>query len=374
MGEHNLTVVISKKIKEKFVQRTKKKFAKELLAWYDQNARILPWRESQEPYNIWVSEIMLQQTQVQTVLPYFERFIQVFPDFKALAYAEEAQLLKLWEGLGYYNRVRNMQRTARILMDQYDGKLPADYGLLLKLPGIGTYTAGAIISIAFNKPAAAVDGNVLRVFSRITGSLEDVGNSIIKKKFQNLALKLQSKNRPGDFNQALMELGATLCLPKAAPLCTICPLIKLCKAYRDKTTAEIPVKIMKKKRKIEMRSVLIIKTKDQALLRQRSGKGLLAGLWEPLNMEGWTSEEGVLEVLEELGLEAISISRIEQAKHLFTHIEWRLQGYLIEVLRSTEQEGFIWAGHEAIEDELAIPFAFKAYKKYLPKGSSYVKI
>ncbi len=348
------------------------KFSKSLLLWYDQNARILPWRENPQPYRVWVSEIMLQQTQVLTVLPYFERFIEAFPEIKDLACAEESQILKLWEGLGYYNRVRNMKRAAKILIDQFDGKLPEDYELLLKLPGIGAYTAGAIASIAFNKREAAIDGNVLRVFSRVTGSYEDIAKPEVKKEFQNLALKLQPINRPGDFNQALMELGAKICLPKAAPLCALCPLVNLCEAFSDKTTGEIPVKTPKKKRKMEMRSILIIRAKDQVLLKQRPEKGLLARLWEPLNIEGFTSEEGVLEILEELGLESLSIRRIEKAKHLFTHIEWQLQGYLIEIMETKPPEGFIFAGHEAIKNKIALPSAFKAYIKYLPKGLSYV--
>ena len=341
------------------------KFSKSLLLWYEQNARILPWREKPEPYRVWVSEIMLQQTQVLTVLPYFERFIQALPEIKDLALAEESKLLKLWEGLGYYNRVRNMQKTARILINQFDGKLPEDYELLLKLPGIGAYTAGAIASIAFNKRKAAIDGNVLRVFSRVKGSYEDIEKPAIKVEFQNLALKLQPINRPGDFNQALMELGAKICLPKAAPLCTRCPLSSLCIAYRDQTTGEIPVKTTKKKRKLEMRSILIIRTNEQVLLRQRPEKGLLAGLWEPLNIEGFTSEEVVLEILEELGLYPLSIRRIEHAKHLFTHIEWQLQGYLVEIMEAKPPEGFIFAGREAIKNEITLPKAFKAYIKYL---------
>ncbi len=346
--------------------------ARDLLLWYDKHARILPWREKPEPYSVWVSEIMLQQTQVQTVRPYFERFIQALPDISALALAQERQILKLWEGLGYYNRVRNMQRTARILMDQYGGKLPEDYELLKKLPGIGEYTAGAISSIAYNKTAAAVDGNVMRVFSRMTGSREDIGNPQVKKEFQKLALTLQPLNRPGDFNQALMELGATICLPKAAPLCTACPLMRYCIAYSEKTTDVIPVKTAKKKRKIEKRTVLIIRVNDRVLLRKRPDKGLLAGLWELPNFEGWTFEEGVLEVLEELGIEPISIRRTEDAKHIFTHIEWQLQGYAIEILPAEAAKDYIWASGEAINKEFTIPSAFSAYKKYLPKGPRHV--
>jgi A/G-specific adenine glycosylase len=345
-----------------------KTIADALLAWYDQNARILPWRDNPVPYHVWVSEIMLQQTQVQTVLPYFERFILALPSIEALALAEESKILKLWEGLGYYNRVRNMQRTARRLMEQYDGRLPADYALLVKLPGIGAYTAGAIASIAYNKTAAAIDGNVLRVFSRITGSREDIGKISVKREFQTLALELQPRSRPGDFNQALMELGAKVCVPKAEPFCAVCPVATFCVACRDQITGEIPVKAVGRKRTMEMKTVLIIRAKEMVLLRKRAEEGLLAGLWEPYTIEGFTTEEGIAEIIEELGFEPLALHRLEQAIHQFTHKEWQLQGFFIEVKMASPPKGSIWAGHEEITDEITVPSAFKAYKKYLPRG------
>ena len=257
-----------------------------LLKWFDYNARILAWRENPKPYYVWVSEIMLQQTRVEAVKSYFDRFIQKLPDIKALAEVEEEQLLKLWEGLGYYNRVRNLQKAARVIMEQYNGVVPADYEALLKLPGIGSYTAGAISSIAFQIPVPAVDGNVLRVTKRISGSYDDITKESVKKELWQDLITIMPKDRPGDFNQSLMELGATVCLPNGKPLCDQCPVMHLCKAFQKDIVMELPVKPSKKDRRIEEKTILLMEYENNYAIRKREKKGLLAGLWEIPSLEG----------------------------------------------------------------------------------------
>ncbi|MBS1318231.1 MAG: A/G-specific adenine glycosylase, partial [Lachnospiraceae bacterium] len=224
-----------------------------LLDWFDQNARILPWREKPEPYRVWVSEIMLQQTRVEAVKPFFERFTEALPDIKALAECEQDRLLKLWEGLGYYNRVRNMQKAAQYMTRFYDGRMPADYEKLLALPGIGPYTAGAVASIAFEIPVPAVDGNVLRVITRITENDGDILKQSVKRLVETELLKIMPEGRSGAFNQALMELGAVVCVPNGPARCEACPVSEYCLAYRHGTVEELPIKAPKKERILQNR-------------------------------------------------------------------------------------------------------------------------
>ena len=242
----------------------------DLLRWFQENARVLPWREQKNPYYTWVSEIMLQQTRVEAVKEYFLRFIEELPDVQALAKAEEGKLLKLWEGLGYYNRVKNMQKAAVQIMEQHQGKLPADYEELLRLKGIGTYTAGAIASIAYGIPVPAVDGNVLRVTKRLAASYDDVSKVSVKKELETSLTQIMPKGHPGAFNQALMELGAIVCLPNGTPLCSKCPVQKYCQAYKKDIVMELPVKAKKKARIIEERTVFLIEYQNQYILHQRS--------------------------------------------------------------------------------------------------------
>ena len=223
-----------------------KQIVSPLVEWYRENKRILPWRDQDNAYYTWVSEIMLQQTRVEAVKPYFERFITELPDVRALALCPEKKLMKLWEGLGYYNRVRNMQEAARTVTVEYGGVLPADHQKLLSLKGIGSYTAGAIASIAYHIPVPAVDGNVLRVISRITESREDIMKQSVRKKIEEELLAIMPGDCPGDFNQALMELGAVICVPNGSPKCGECPAAFCCKAYRHGTVEELPVKAKKK--------------------------------------------------------------------------------------------------------------------------------
>jgi len=331
-----------------------------LLHWYDYNRRILPWREDPTPYHVWVSEIMLQQTRVEAVKGYYDRFLSRLPDVAALAEAEEEVLLKLWEGLGYYNRVRNMQKAARVLMEQYDGEMPADYEAIRSLPGIGDYTAGAISSIAFGLPYPAVDGNVLRVMSRLTCSEEDIAKEQTKRKLKE-DLTVIMPSRSGDFNQSLMELGATVCLPNGKPLCEQCPVMHLCKAFHAGRETELPVKSGKKERRIEKRLVYLVVCDGKVLLHRREKKGLLAGLWEYPNVQVEVTEPVLMQELldggvhrfweaasddrelrwilswdgavdvERNGLEiGLTVKKDKKAKHIFSHVEWHMEGIRIE--------------------------------------------
>lgn len=333
-----------------------------LLAWYDKNARILPWREDPQPYRVWVSEIMLQQTRVEAVKPYFERFLEALPTVEDLAKASEEQILKLWEGLGYYNRVRNLQRGAQAVMSEHGGAIPASFELLKKLPGIGEYTAGAIGSIAFQIPVPAVDGNVLRVMSRVLWRTDNILDTRVKRRMEGEIREILPE-RVGDFNQSLMELGATVCLPNGAPKCDGCPLQELCRAHLKGEEEKLPVKTKAKKRKIEDRTVFLLVCDGKIVLRKRPEKGLLAGLWE------LPSQEGALEVLDAeklLELWGIRLSeplqKQKNAKHVFSHVEWHMSCWSGAVESSCENGGFVWATQEEMAEQYALPSAFKMYQ------------
>lgn len=348
-----------------------KDIALPLLVWYDGNRRILPWREEPTPYHVWVSEIMLQQTRVEAVKPYYKRFMEAFPDIETLAIAPEQQLLKMWEGLGYYSRVRNMQKAAVQIMEEYGGQMPGDYEQLLKLKGIGSYTAGAISSIAFKRPYPAVDGNVLRVLSRVRMDGESISEEKVKKRVFTELLEAIPKDRPGDYNQALMDLGAGVCLPNGAPLCEACPLKHICLACQSGCQTDYPKKASKKARTIEEKTVLIIQDENRAALRKRPDKGLLAGLYEFPSMEGYHTAEEVVEYLKENGLNTLRIQRIGDAKHIFSHREWHMMGYQVRVDELSPKgkgaftEDFIYLEPEQTQEEYPIPSAFAAYVPYL---------
>ncbi|MBQ9119875.1 MAG: DNA/RNA nuclease SfsA, partial [Lachnospiraceae bacterium] len=292
-----------------------------LLAWYDNNRRILPWREDPKPYRVWVSEIMLQQTRVEAVKPYFERFMKSLPDIEALAAAEEEVLLKLWEGLGYYNRVRNLQKAAIQIMEDYDGHMPDTYEELLKLKGIGSYTAGAISSIAFKRPVPAVDGNVLRVISRIRADERLITDAKVKSAVEEDLKLVMPIDRPGDFNQAMMEIGACVCIPNGEPHCRECPLQEICKAHAEGCELQYPKKAAKKQRRIEEKTILVIRDENKAALKKRGDKGLLAGMYEFPSMEGYKTAEEVTAYLSANGIRTLRIQPLEEAKHIFTHKE-----------------------------------------------------
>lgn len=338
-----------------------------LLDWYRANKRELPWRDKHNAYYTWVSEIMLQQTRVEAVKPYFLRFIKELPDVAALADCPEEKLLKLWEGLGYYNRVRNMQEAAQTVKNQYQGRIPEDFSAILSLKGIGSYTAGAIASIAYGIPVPAVDGNVLRVIARLTENDGDIMKQSVRKKVEEDLQEIMPADCPGDFNQALMELGALICVPNGQPRCEECPLRTLCEARKHDTIDKYPVKAAKKARTIEERTVFVIQDGNCTAIRRRPKKGLLAGLYELPNTMGHLSREEALSLMEEMGLEALYIEELPPAKHIFSHIEWRMQAYRIRVssLERAKTETLIFADKRKTKQEYAIPSAFGAYIKYM---------
>ena len=329
-----------------------------LLAWYDLNGRTLPWRSVVTPYRTWISEIMLQQTRVGAVIPYFVRFMDELPDAAALAAVSEERLFKLWEGLGYYSRARNLQKAAKLVVSDFGGALPQTYSTLLTLPGIGAYTAAAIASINFGEPVAAVDGNLLRVAARVSGCGDDIMDAKVRRRFTERLNAAIDPERPGAYNQAMMDLGATVCLPNGAPKCEICPARAMCEAYKNGLTEVLPVRARKKARRVEERTVLLLFQNGRVALRKRADTGLLAGLWEFPNVPESLDEAGALLALARLGLSAPSVEAAGRAKHIFTHIEWDMQGYLAEV--SGENADLFWADAAAF-DALALPTAFKKY-------------
>jgi A/G-specific adenine glycosylase len=297
-----------------------------LLHWFDYNARILSWRENPKPYYIWISEIMLQQTRVEAVKGYFDRFITAIPDINALANAEEEKLLSCGR-TGVYKPCQKSAEGSDKICDQYGGEMPASYEQLLSLPGVGEYTAGAIASIAFGLPVPAVDGNVLRVMKRIAGSFDDITKAAVKKALWEDINAVIPKDRPGDFNQSLMELGATVCLPNGKPLCDQCPVMHLCKAFHEETFLQIPVKPDKKERRREERTILLMEFEDRVAIRKRREKGLLSGLWELPGLEEKLTPVRMTEYLKEQNIKAMKLLPLGEAKHIFSHVEWHMIGY-----------------------------------------------
>ena len=318
------------------------KIVQPLVDWYRENKRDLPWRHNPDAYRVWISEIMLQQTRVEAVKGYYDRFLKALPTVKDLAEAEEDKLLKLWEGLGYYNRVRNMQKAAQQIMVDHEGIFPDTYEEILQLKGIGNYTAGAISAFAYGIPKPAVDGNVLRVISRITGSYEDI------------------------MKQGLIELGAIVCVPNGEPKCEECPVKEYCIACKENLTTEIPVKKKAKTRKIEERTILIFKDGKRIAIRKRPAKGLLAGLYEFPNVEGKLSMDEVTEYSKTIGLMPVRVQELPEAKHIFSHIEWHMTGYevIVDELEKTNEKGFLFIHPEEIRKEYSIPSAFEKYTGY----------
>ena len=357
-----------------------KQLVEPLQNWFEGNARVLPWRENPKAYYVWVSEIMLQQTRVEAVKPYFDRFIRELPDVKALAECEEDKLLKLWEGLGYYNRVRNLKIAANQVLSEYDGVIPAEYTELLKLKGIGSYTAGAIASIAYGKAVPAVDGNVLRVISRVTADDSDIMKQSVRKHMEGKLYELmqekqgdsevKSKLVPSIFNQALMELGATVCVPNGAPHCEVCPWKNICEARKQDRISELPVKKKTKERRIEEKTVLVVKDGDMLALHKRPKKGLLAGLYELPNIEGHLTEEAVLDYVKGMGCVPIRIQKITDAKHIFSHVEWHMKGYVVflqagDYVEREKLLDWLFVDVEDTKEKYAIPSAFVKYTEYL---------
>lgn len=312
------------------------KFQHDLLDWYDKNKRDLPWRNDQDPYKIWVSEIMLQQTKVDTVIPYFNRFINKYPTVQDLAEAEEQEVLKMWEGLGYYSRARNLHTAVREVVENYGGEIPSEPDELGKLKGIGPYTKGAILSIAFDQPEPAVDGNVMRVFSRILKIEEDIALARTKKLFETYVAEIISKDDPSSFNQAIMDLGATICTPKT-PGCMLCPVQEHCMAFAEGIQEQLPIKSKaKKQKKVPYVVLAITNSSGKWLLEKRPDTGLLANLWQfpmaPINEIGWDHLENWM--YQEYGMKIATGKKIGKVKHVFSHLIWELEVHIAE----TEQE------------------------------------
>ena len=323
-----------------------------LLLWYRENARVLPWRSDPTPYHVWVSEIMLQQTRVAAVLDYYRRFLEAAPTVSHLAQLPEEQLMKLWQGLGYYSRARNLQKAAQQIMENFCGVFPNTYEEIHSLPGIGDYTAGAISSIAFGIPVPAVDGNVLRVMTRLLADKGDITTPATKKRITELLSQLIPLDAPGDFNQAMMELGATVCLPNGTPLCEQCPIRTFCQAHKLGCPQEFPVKAPKKPRRIEQRTLFLLFHGNSVALRQRPQKGLLAGLWEyPHALSD--------KLPSEWELSPSSLTPCATGKHIFSHIEWHLTVFSGELPTSELPDGWIWADRQQLRDKYAIPNAFR---------------
>lgn len=338
-----------------------------IVDWYRANKRELPWRQNPEPYRVWISEIMLQQTRVEAVKRYYARFLEELPEVQDLAEAPEDKLLKLWEGLGYYNRVRNMQKAAQQIVVDYDGVFPDSYEEILKLKGIGNYTAGAIASFAYGIPKPAVDGNVLRVITRITGDDSDILKQSTKKRMEDALEKVIPEDAASDFNQGLIELGAIVCVPNGDPKCGECPVSDLCEARKQGRIGELPVKQKAKARRIEKKTILIFRDGEKTAIQKRPEKGLLAGLYELPNVPEHLTMEEVTGYCKSIGLMPVHIRELPEAKHIFSHVEWHMTGYVIKVdeLEKTNKKEFLFIHPEEIEKTYPIPSAFEKYKEYI---------
>jgi len=329
-----------------------------LLPWYRENRRQLPWRADREPYHVWVSEIMLQQTRVEAVKGYYARFLEALPTVAHLAACDDDTLHKLWEGLGYYSRVRNLKKAAQMVMDVHGGLFPNTHKEVLSLPGIGDYTAGAICSIAYDLPTPAVDGNVLRVISRILDDPSPIDQPATKKQITE-ALAAIYPEEAGDFTQALMELGATLCGPNRQPDCGNCPCRELCLGHKNGTAEALPVKSPKKEKRQEDRTVFILSCEGRYALEKRPGKGLLAGLWQFPNISGQPDLDACLGHLRSQGLHPKEIHREVHRKHIFTHIIWNMKGLYLEVAQPSGD--FRWFTKDEINTQAALPTAFRLF-------------
>lgn len=341
-----------------------------LLAWYQKNARVLPWRQDPSPYHVWLSEIMLQQTRVEAVKDYYKRFLDALPTVQDLAAAGEDELLKLWQGLGYYNRARNLQRAAQVICTEYEGNFPMEYEQWLDLPGVGEYTAGAVVSMAFGRKKPAVDGNVYRIYTRLQADGTDITKAEFRRRVREEIQEVMPEN-PGQFNQAWMDLGAMVCLPNGIPLCDRCPLVEFCCSHRKGTELSYPVKPAKKPRRIEERTVFLLEYQGKYLIQKRPDKGLLAGLWEFPAQEGHLSPEQVSAGLQDLGVVCENnmggIELLGKAKHVFSHVEWHMIGYAVHLSDITGQlrDTGVFSTSRELRDTYSIPSAFSFYLDYL---------
>ena len=336
-----------------------KRLPEAVLPWYEKNRRDLPWRRDREPYHVWISEIMLQQTRVEAVKGYYARFLEALPDIAALADCDDERLHKLWEGLGYYSRVRNLKKCANVIMKEYGGTFPSDHKTVLKLPGIGPYTAGAICSIAFGLPTPAVDGNVLRVLSRLRCDAEPIDLPAVKKRVEEELAEIYPADDPGAFTQALMELGATVCVPNGAPKCEGCPCREFCRGQAH--WQELPVKLPKKAKKQENRTVFILRCGDDYAIEKRPEKGLLAGLWQFPNVSGFLTLEQAVEWCKENRLSPMGIEKQVERSHIFTHIRWDMRGFYLQV--GQKNPDFVWKTLGEMDEQAALPTAFRQFRE-----------
>ena len=335
-----------------------------LLVWYADHKRPLPWRDDPSPYHVWISEIMLQQTRIEAVIPYYKRFLRELPDIASLSVVDDDKLMKLWEGLGYYSRARNLKKAAAQIMEQHGGNLPESAEELRKLSGIGDYTAGAISSISFGKPEPAVDGNVLRVVMRYLGKTDDISLQSTKKETAASLREIYPEGEDAsNLTQAIMELGESVCIPNGEPKCNLCPLAMQCKAKTEELTDTIPVKSPKKPRKQEKKTVFLLSCRGRYAVCKRPSAGLLAKLWEFPNTQAHLTEQEAFSYLQSLGLSPVGVTPCGDAVHIFTHIEWHMKGYAVECMTPTD--GFVWQSAEEILKNYAIPTAFRAYTEYM---------
>ena len=330
-----------------------------LLPWFSENRRALPWRADREPYHVWLSEIMLQQTRVEAVRGYYARFLAALPDLPALADADPERLHKLWEGLGYYSRVRNLQKAAQQILTLHGGRFPRDCASVRALPGIGDYTAGAICSICFEQPTPAVDGNVLRVWTRLLCDGRPINDEAMKRSVRAALAAVYPEGRCGDFTQALMELGATVCTPNGTPRCERCPLAALCRSRADERWRQYPVRAEKKPRRVEQLTVYLLRCEDALAVEKRPETGLLAGLWQLPNVPGHLDAQAALRQAEAWGVRPRELKQMLTRSHLFTHVEWQMRCWLLTV--GTRDPRFTWADAKALNTEIALPTAFRQF-------------
>lgn len=330
-----------------------------LLNWYQENKRSLPWRKDKDPYHVWISEIMLQQTRIEAVMDYYERFMKRLPTIQDLSEVDEDELLKLWEGLGYYSRARNLKKAAMKIVSDFHGVFPSNYSDILSLPGIGEYTAGAISSICFDQKEVAIDGNVMRVYCRVTNSDLDVSDIKVKKQIGEEIKKILP-SESGDFNQGIMELGETICIPNGNPKCEECPIREHCKGCKKGTCSLLPKKVVKKEKTAEEYTLFLLKCHDKFALRKRED-GLLKNMWEFPNKEGFLTYDEVKEVIPNITSIELSITNT----HIFSHKKWFMNSYFIEV--SQEFGDFTWVTLEEIEKDYALPSAFMPFFEYIKR-------
>ena len=363
------SIVVSEPVDVVLYSPQLKETVQPLVEWFRENKRDLPWRKRMDAYRVWISEIMLQQTRVEAVKPYYERFLKELPDVKALAEVPEDRLLKLWEGLGYYNRARNLKEAARQIMEKYGGRFPETYEEIRGLKGIGNYTAGAVSSFVYGARKPAVDGNVLRVVTRITADGSDITKAGTRTKVEREVEEVIPEESAGDFNQSLIELGAIVCVPNGEPKCGICPVSGICLAHAQGRETEFPVKSKKKERRIEKRTILVFRDNEKTAVRKRPAAGLLAGLYEFPGTEGHLKQSEVVRYAKSLGLMPIRVKKLGSAKHIFSHVEWHMVGYevIVDELEKNmrDQETIpgeiLFAEMRELKEHYPMPSAFEAY-------------